>query len=64
MKSNNKEYIPLSICGHCKTDTKNDYDNRTEKVIEFEYADMLCSDCRRKMRNEMILVAMKYLENK
>jgi hypothetical protein len=57
-----EEYVPLSVCGHCKKDTKDDFDNRTEKVIEYEFANMLCGDCKREMRNEMVLIAMKYLE--
>ncbi len=64
VKKEVNKYVPLSICGHCKKDTKNDFDNRTEKVIEYDFADMLCGNCRRKMRNEMVLIAMKYLDNK
>lgn len=60
-----EKYVSLSICGHCKRDTKDDFrENRTEKVIEYDFADMLCGDCRRKMRNEMVFIAMKYLDNK
>jgi len=57
------KYVPLSVCGHCKIDTKDDYQNRTEKVIEYDFADMLCGNCRRKMYNEMVLISMEYLQN-
>lgn len=56
------EHVSLFICGHCGKDTKNDHDNTTEKVIEYGFANMLCGNCRNKMRNEMVLIAMKYLE--
>ena len=58
-----KKYVSLSICGHCKKDTKDDYINRTEKVIEYGFADMLCANCRNEMRNQMVLIAVRYLEN-
>lgn len=63
MKTKKDEYVPLSICGHCKIDTKNSYPNRTEKVIYYNFADMLCGNCRIKMDEEMILIAKKYLQN-
>jgi hypothetical protein len=60
-KEKELEYIPLSVCGHCGIDTKGDFKNRTEKVTEFGFSNMLCVNCQRKMHNEMVLIAIKYL---
>jgi len=64
MTKQENKYIPLSICGHCGKDTQKDpYGDRTEKVIVAGYANMLCENCRYAMDNEIMKIAIKYLQN-
>lgn len=54
-----KKYTPLSVCGYCGKDT----DYKTEKVIIFGLANVLCRSCIAQLDTEIEVIAKKYLKS-